>query len=114
MTDCAEGLPWPVLDRVRFMGLPGKIDESSVVFEIMTPGKIHPLRSIPIKPSKVSLPSSSQTTVHMAMQSVHQFLPLTAHSFKYALVICCRSYGLTCNRPCQLSFDSWQSDSGTS
>lgn len=54
MTDCAEGLPWPVLDRVRMLGLPGKIDEGSVTFEIMTPGKIHPLRTIPVKASKVA------------------------------------------------------------
>jgi hypothetical protein len=53
MTDCAKGLPWPVLDRVRMLGLPGSIDESSVTFEIMTPGKIHPLRTISIKASKV-------------------------------------------------------------
>ena len=53
MAKCAEGLPWPVLDRVRMLGLPGRIDESSVTFEIMTPGKIHPLRTIPVKPSKV-------------------------------------------------------------
>ena len=53
MTSCAKGLPWPVLDRVRLLGLPGSIDESSVTFEIMTPGKIHPLRTIPVKPSKV-------------------------------------------------------------
>jgi hypothetical protein len=53
MTDCAKGLPWPVVDRVRMLGLPGSIDESSVTFEIMTPGKIHPLRTIPIKASKV-------------------------------------------------------------
>ena len=51
--NCTEGLPWPVLDRVRMLGLPGSIDESSVTFEIMTPGKIHPLRTIPVKPGKV-------------------------------------------------------------
>ena len=58
MTDCAEGLPWPVLDRVRMLGLPGKIDTGSVIFEIMTPGKIHPLRTIPVKASKVQEPPS--------------------------------------------------------
>ncbi len=57
MTDCAKELPWPVLDRVRMLGLPGKIDEGSVTFEIMTPGKIHPLRTIPLKASKVHSPT---------------------------------------------------------
>lgn len=53
MANCAEGLPWPALDRVRMLGLPGSIDESSITFEVMTPGRIHPLRTIPVKPSKV-------------------------------------------------------------
>ena len=55
MTECAKALPWPVLDRVRMLGLPGKIDKGSVTFEIMTPGKIHPLRTILVKASKVCL-----------------------------------------------------------
>jgi hypothetical protein len=34
-----------VLDHVRLLGLPGNIDASSLVFETLAPGKIHPLRA---------------------------------------------------------------------
>ena len=68
MTDCAKGLPWPVVDRVRMLGLPGSIDESSVTFEIMTPGKIHPLRTIPIKAAKVC-----QSILHYVLRSTSYF-----------------------------------------
>ena len=83
MTDCAEGLPWPVLDRVRMLGLPGKIDEGSVTFEIMTPGKIHPLRSIPVKASKVARASITHVPSPPQFHRVHS-LPrnglFTAHA----------------------------------
>ena len=66
MTDCAKGLPWPVLDRVRMLGLPGRIDAGSVTFELMTPGKIHALRTIPVEASKVHQPS---TPSHLTIDS---------------------------------------------
>lgn len=36
---CAQGLFWPVLDGVRILGLPGKIDEASIKFEVISPGE---------------------------------------------------------------------------
>ena len=55
MGACAEGLPWPVLDKVRAMGLPGRIDPASVVLETLSPGKIHPTSTEKLSPSQVGL-----------------------------------------------------------
>ena len=33
---CAEGLDWPVLDRVHIMGLLGKINDASIKLEILS------------------------------------------------------------------------------
>jgi len=80
MTECAKGLPWPVLDRVRMLGLPGRIDENSVTFEIMTPGKIHPLRTIPVKPSKVLHPPLIMQPSHRGTYSQDFSLGEKGHS----------------------------------
>ena len=58
MGECAEGLPWPTLDRVRVLGLPGRIDPASVVFETLSPGKIHPATTRKLSPSQVRDPES--------------------------------------------------------
>ncbi|EIE26263.1 hypothetical protein COCSUDRAFT_64412 [Coccomyxa subellipsoidea C-169] len=52
--ECAEGLPWPLLDRVRVLGLPGRIDPASIIFETLAPGKIHPATTQKLSPSQVS------------------------------------------------------------
>ena len=45
MGPCAEGLDWPVLDRVHIMGLLGKINDASVKLELLSPDGLPPRAS---------------------------------------------------------------------
>lgn len=98
MGACAEGLPWPVLDRVRALGLPGRIDPASVVLETLSPGKIHPTSTEKLSPSQVG-PSFTLTTKRDRLGSARLCCSLEAvldsmHRQSATVVISCSSVGM--------------------
>lgn len=71
--NCAEGLPWPMLDKVRFLGLPGKIDPASIVLETLSPGKIHPTSTEKLSPSQVCLLFTLTTNMGCMLSCLEPF-----------------------------------------